>query len=100
MNPLTSNRFSIEYESAVTHLHEHLSEMDLDVMCEELGITQADILDRFKDKVRQYWQHIDRGIEDALHADYDEDVDEGTVDGLGDLAIDDEEEDAYGNAPF
>ena len=75
MNPITSNRFGIEYESAVTHLHEHLMEMDLDVMCEEIGITQADIIDRFKDKVHQYYQHIDRGIEEALiHADEDTDV--------------------------
>ena len=100
MNPISSNRFSIEYESAVTHLHEHLTDMDLDVMCEELGITQADILDRFKDKVHEYWQHIDRGVEDALHLDYAEDDSDGMDRVDLDRVIDDEEEDAYGEAPF
>jgi hypothetical protein len=100
MNPISSNRFSIEYESAVNHLHEHLTDMDLDVMCDELGITQADILDRFKDRVHQYWKHIDRGVEDALNAEYAETDSDGLDSVDLDRALDDEEEDAYGDTPF
>lgn len=73
MNPITSNKHgTIVSESAITHLYEHLMEMDLDVMCDEVGISQADILDRFKDKVYNYFQHIDRGVEDAIYADQDD----------------------------
>lgn len=76
MNHITSNRFSLAHESAVEHLYEYLKEMDLEQMCEELGITQDDIIDRFKDKVYHHYQHIDRGIEDAMLAtDDDADVD-------------------------
>lgn len=91
MNPITSNRFSLAHESAVEHLREHLKEFDLDVMCEELGITQEDIIDRFKDKVYHYYQHIDRGIEDAIFADEDEWLGDGDADVM--TVIDEDEAD-------
>lgn len=73
MSRVTSNHFSLKYEAAVDNLYDYLMDMDLDVMCEELGVTQEMIVDRFKDKVYNYYQHVDRGIEDALAKEFEDD---------------------------
>lgn len=67
--------------------HQHwdelgLLDMDMDEMCDELGITQEDILERFKERVRAYeklvaarseWDDSGRSFEDE-EDDLDRDI--------------------------
>lgn len=76
MSRITSNRFPVKYEGSVEALYEFLVDMDLDEMCDELGITKEEVLDRFKDKVYNYHLHVDGSIDDAyIEMFEEEDVD-------------------------
>lgn len=55
-------------------LRDYFLDMELDEMCDELGINQEDILDRFKDKLNAYYERVDRGYERAIIRGYEEDV--------------------------
>lgn len=73
MARVTSNRFPLKYEAALDQLYDYFMDMDLEDMVDELSITKEEILDRFKDKVYTYNQHIDGEIEDVYEEQYLED---------------------------
>lgn len=70
---ITSNLFPIDHEEAVDILYDFFLDMDLEDMCDELGINKAEIIDRFKDKVYNYHMNMDGEIEDVYEEHYLED---------------------------
>jgi hypothetical protein len=59
----------MEYIRAV---EDYLLDLDLEQMCEEMGITQEDILRRFRDRLHQVYERLDRGYQRNLIYGYDE----------------------------
>lgn len=57
-------------------IEDYLLGLDLEEMCDELGITGEDILYRFREKVYNYTQRVDF----ADQWDYDEGLDENEED--------------------
>ena len=54
-------------------VEDYLLGLDLEQMCEEMGITQEDILRRFRDRTHKVYERIDRGYEWNLLRSVDED---------------------------
>lgn len=53
-------------------VEDYLLDLDLEEMCEEMGITQEDILRRFRDRLHQVFDRLDRGYQRNLIYGYDE----------------------------
>ena len=51
-------------------IKDYFLDMDIDAMCDELGITQEDILERFDDKLHEYYAKVDRGYQRDLIQGY------------------------------